>query len=227
MNRSKRVLAIVAHADDEALGCGGTLKKHSAEGDHVTVIFLTDGVGARQKSGSEKKERSDAARKAANQLGIGDLVQFDFPDNELDSVPLLSIVQTIEQAIKRVEPNIIYTHHNGDLNIDHQVCNKAAITATRPVPGNQIEALYGFEVLSSTEWAFGTSEAFCPQHFVDITEEFPRKVNSLSCYESEMREFPHSRSIEAVEALARLRGATIGVHYAEAFSVIRTINFKQ
>jgi LmbE family N-acetylglucosaminyl deacetylase len=217
------VLVIAAHPDDEALGCGGTIARHVREGDKVSAVFMTDGVGARGSSDGAK-ERGKAADMAASILGFHSVTYYGFADNQLDGVPLLEVTKAIEKAVDEVSPQIIYTHHSGDLNIDHVITQKAVLTACRPMPGNQIEAIYGFEVLSSTEWA-GPEEsvAFRPAHFVNIASDFETKMNALESYDEEMRDFPHSRSYEAVKALATYRGAQVGVAKAEAFSVIRTL----
>lgn len=219
----KRVLVIAAHSDDEALGCGGTLARHAREKDDVYALFMTDGVGAR---GDTKgaKARADAAHKAAKALGIKDIMMGSFPDNAMDCVPLLEIVQFVESAIRDIKPHVIYTHHAGDLNIDHVLTSRAVLTACRPLPGSKVEAIYGFEVLSSTEWAGpAAANAFCPAHFVNIEEDYAAKVKALKAYQMEMRTFPHPRSPQVVEALAVLRGSQAGVKRAEAFTVLRTI----
>jgi len=224
---TRTVLAIVAHSDDEVLGCGGTLARHAVEGDRVLAIFLTDGVGARVagtlKGGNDSVERETARSRAASILEIKTAAQFDFPDNRMDSVALLDIVQEIEGVAASLRPEIIYTHHSGDLNVDHRICNQAVLTAFRPIPNQTVRAIYGFEVGSSTEWQYGGSDAFRPQRFVDISETLKTKMSALRVYATEMRDFPHSRSYDAIEALAHWRGASVGVHAAEAFSVLREI----
>lgn len=223
MNTSKSILVVAAHPDDEALGCGGTIRRHVEEGDRVCVLFMTDGVSAR---GSNKgaKERNRAADLALDRLGVGSRVYNAFPDNQMDFLPLLEIVKVIEAEIKKCKPHIIYTHHHGDLNIDHALTHKAVLTACRPMPGACLEALYGFEVPSSTEWAGPTvAEAFIPAHFVNIEKTFAAKLDALKAYDEEMRPFPHPRSYEAVEALATWRGAQAGFSKAEAFTVIRSL----
>ncbi len=227
----KTVAVIAAHPDDEALGAGGTLARHAAQGDVVHAVFFTDGVGARGQK-DNASERNEAARKAAVILGIkaGNIHFLSFPDNKMDSVPLLDIVQALEKTLEPVRPQIIYTHHAGDLNQDHRVVAQAVLTACRPQPGSAAEEIYGFEVLSSTGWAGPTDtgsakpgETFAPAHYVDITAHIDAKMSALRCYDHEMRPFPHARSYEAVEALATLRGAQMGIQRAEAFTVIRQI----
>lgn len=223
---TERILVVAAHPDDEALGCGGTIARHGAEGDSVTVAFLTDGVGARNEAtggSTDSHARCAAAAKAADVLGVEPPVFLNFPDNRLDTVTLLDIVQAIEGVVRKIRPSRIYTHHSGDLNVDHRLCHQAVITATRPMPGRSVRAIYGFEVPSSTEWMFGSRCPFQPNRFVDVSAFVTAKLAALQCYEDEMRPFPHPRSARAVEALAVWRGATAGLDAAEAFTVIRQV----
>ena len=221
IQNKRKVAAIFAHADDEALGAGGALALHCKQGDDVCVIFLADGVGSRD-GASDLDERQVAAEKACKELGISDIHYLNFPDNAMDSVPLLSIVKALEALLDEISPNVIYTHHKGDLNVDHRVTHDAVLTACRPMPGSCVEAIYACEVLSSTEWASpNVGNAFIPNHFIDISSVWDHKLRALNAYSLEMRDFPHSRSIESVTALATLRGAQVGYEKGEAFSVVR------
>lgn len=216
------VLVVAAHADDEALGCGGTIVKHVEQGDKVSVVFLTDGVGARGNDDSAS-ERGYSAEKALKILGVSKTMCFDLPDNEMDSVSLLTIAKKIEGVISIEQPNIIYTHFFGDLNIDHQITNRAVLTACRPQKTCSVKEIYCFEVLSSTEWGTKAVNQFVPHKIVDITNVWDKKISALKCYEQEMRSSPHSRSYRAAEALACLRGETHGFNKAEAFYVERIL----
>lgn len=218
------LMVIAAHTDDEALGCGGTIAAHAARGDDVHAVFLTDGVGARGGAmpSWSAEHRLTAAAEAAKVMGLHSTRNFDFPDNRLDTVALLDIVQAIEDVIEEYTPEVIYTHHAHDLNVDHRICHQAVLTACRPQPGHFVRAIYGFEVVSSTEWAFSSS-GFHPRHFVDISEQRHAKIAALSCYAQEMRPPPHARAIDTVMALAQWRGATVGVDAAEAFEIIRQV----
>lgn len=216
-------MVIAAHPDDEALGCSGTLTRHTQAGDRVYILFLADGETARFEVANIDK-RSAAADAAAEIMGAEPPVFLGLPDNRLDSLPLLDVVQLLEAHIQNINPEIIYTHHGGDLNVDHRVTHQAVLTACRPMPGRNVTAIYGFETLSSTEWASPeTSPGFKPVRFVDISKHLNNKIAALKCYDDEMRPFPHSRSYEAAEHQARLRGASIGVDAAEAFSVVREL----
>lgn len=221
------VLVIAAHPDDEALGCGGTMARHAAAGEAVHVLFLADGVGARDGSGASAEalaRRTAAAAAACQALGAMAPRSAGFPDNRLDGVDLLDVVKVIEEMVKDIEPQTIYTHHGGDLNVDHRRVHEAVLTACRPQPGTSVRAIYAFEVPSSTEWSSPqTHAAFVPNRFVDISAFIDAKRKALEAYDEEMRPFPHARSMEGVEALARVRGVAVGVEAAEAFTLIREV----
>ncbi len=227
---SSKILAIVAHADDEVLGCGGTLKCHTTAGDSVHLAVLADGITSRDASYQpemrirEIKVRENAARRAAKILGLQEPSFFRFPDNRCDQVATLDLAKVVERLVAEVQPRTVYTHHAWDLNVDHQRVHQAVLTACRPLPGASVRNIYSFEVLSSTEWNFDEqSGGFRPQRFVDIAHVFEAKLRALAAYECEMRHFPHPRSHDAVTALAKLRGSTAGLTAAEAFMVIREI----
>jgi len=227
---SSKVLAVVAHADDEVLGCGGTLMRHAAEGDYVRLAIFADGVTSRHrsydadKSADEIKSRESAARQAANIMGVEEPVFLRFPDNRCDQVATLDLAKAVETLIVDFQPDTIYTHHAGDLNVDHRHVFHAVLTACRPLPATSVRNIYSMEIPSSTEWGcWHEGNGFRPQRFVDIARFFEAKLHALSAYSLEMRSFPHPRSPEAVEALAKLRGATGGLTAAEAFMVIREV----
>ena len=220
----KRIIVVAAHPDDEALGCGGTIAAEAREGAEVTVVFMTNGVGARhtREQDSQVSRRLAASRAACEILGVSRVEQLDFPDNRLDRVPLLDIVQAIEPIISDTTPSVVLTHYAYDLNVDHRVCHQAVLTACRPQAGHSVKTILSFEVASSTEWAF-SSRGFQPNYFVDISSSLETKLRALDAYSEEMRAAPHPRSPGGIEALARWRGATVGCHEAEAFSVVRMI----
>jgi LmbE family N-acetylglucosaminyl deacetylase len=220
------VLVVAAHPDDEILGCGGAMAKHAAAGDKVYTLILGEGLAARGGASDRDADRAlkESARAAARELGAIEPAFADLPDNRLDSIELLDVVRLIESKLDEVKPAVIYTHWANDLNIDHRICCQAVITAARPLPGSGVRAIYFFEVPSATEWAApNAAPPFVPTRFVDISAELPKKLRALDRYADEMRPFPHARSRESVEALARWRGASVGVAAAEAFVVGREI----
>lgn len=197
------------------------------EGRRVVIAYLTDGVGARGAFNGPSEEaanRRSAAQAAARVLGIDELHFGSWPDNRLDSIDLLEVVQHVEALVEEVSPQLVVSHHPGDLNVDHRLAGEAVATACRPLPGSSVRAISSFEVASSTEWRPpGSGQPFVPNLFVDIEQHLAAKLDALACYHEELRVFPHSRSLEAVEALARWRGASVGVAAAEAFVVQRVL----
>lgn len=218
---SKNILVVAAHPDDEVLGCGGTIAKHVSEGDDVFVIFLTDGETSRKNTSNYDVERRfTAAKKAASILKIRKTYFYQFPDNSLDTIATLDVIKVIENAIKDCHPEIVYTHSSVDLNIDHEIANKATLTACRPLPDSSVKAILTYEVLSSTGWAYNSKKFFQPNFFVDIKDFLHIKNQALACYSSEMRDLPHPRSFDSVKCLAMTRGVSIGLNCAEAFEVV-------
>lgn len=221
---SKTVLVVAAHTDDEALGCGGTIARHVAEGDIVHAVFLADGVTSRHSTTSEELEqRNVAAERAHKILGISKIYMLGFPDNRMDSVPLLDIVQKLEGVFDAVKPEVVYTHHCGDLNVDHRTSHNAVLTVCRPIPGASVKEVYAFEVLSATEWNTPGEAPFIPNVFVDISDYLETKMDALTEYGLEMRAKPHSRSLSNVSRLAEFRGNCVGRSAAEGFVLIRNL----
>jgi LmbE family N-acetylglucosaminyl deacetylase len=219
---NKSILIIAAHSDDEVLGCGGTIARHVDEGDIVNVIFISDGVGSRTNLTQKSLfDRENAALNAKNILGISNIKYLGFPDNKLDSIPILEIIKELEIAINIFQPNIIYTHHYGDLNVDHRLTHQAVLTACRPFPESLITKIYTFEVMSSTDWALTGSFQFIPNTYINITNYIEKKKQALLAYSLEMRNSPNSRSISHIVALSVHRGNIVGFEYAEAFVLIR------
>jgi len=218
------ILVVVAHPDDELLGLGGTLLKHAKAGDDISIIILGDGETSRLEKGDIDK-RKKTAKTAGRALGAKEIILYEFPDQKFDSVPLLEIIQKIEPLIYSKKPNIVYSHCPYDLNIDHRVTFQAVMTACRPGPNIPVKKLLAFETLSSTEWQVkDQTNSFCPNEYNDIGDFFDKKIDVLSIYGDELREYPHPRSIEGVKILAQYRGMEVGYKYAEAFQIIRTLN---
>ncbi|MDA9672736.1 PIG-L family deacetylase [Alphaproteobacteria bacterium] len=218
------VLVIAAHPDDEVLGCGGAIARHVQGGDSVYVAFLSDGVAARQGAEivEDARKRAEYANEASRILGVKQTFQLPFPDNKMDSVPLLDIIQELQPIFEDVDPNIIYTHFYKDLNVDHRITYQATMTIARALPNSKVSKILCFEVFSSTEWA-NEHERFSPTAYVSIEDTFQTKLEALKAYDEEMRDFPHPRSYRAIKALAEYRGAMSGLHKAEAFEVARLI----
>ncbi|MBP6924071.1 MAG: PIG-L family deacetylase [Candidatus Pacebacteria bacterium] len=218
----RRILVVVAHPDDELLGVGGTLLKHRRAGDVLTILILGDGEESRN-TGVDVPARQLMAEVVSKTLGAT-LILEQFRDNEFDTHSLLSITKVVERVVEQSKPQTIYTHHLGDLNIDHRLTAEAVLTAVRPMPGNQIEEILLFETVSSTEWQFPRSEyAFLPTVYVNIEEELEVKLALLKHYDREMRPWPHARSYEAITTLAKKRGAEVGYEAAEAFMLARQL----
>lgn len=226
---SKLILVIVAHPDDEVLGCGGTIAKHARRGDEVHCLVLGEGITSRYNqqgwaSLDELKQLKSEAKQAADILGIKRVFFRDFPDNRFDTVPLLKIVKAIEEVKQELKPDIIYTHHQGDLNIDHQITFKAVLTACRPMKNEGVREIYSFEIPSSTEWnSPDAGTYFTPNVFVDISETFSKKIDAMKAYKGESREYPHPRSPEALEIIAKRWGVSVGRELVEAFKLIRRL----
>jgi len=215
---ARTVLVIAPHGLDEALGCGGTMARHADEGDAVHVLVLF-GDG----SGRDAARRVNA-QKVAQILGAHPPRFAGFAENRSDTIPLLDIVSIIERSATELKSEIIYVSHGGNLNIDHQTSFRAAATALRPAPGLSVCSIYAYEILSSTDWApAGMGETFHPNRFVEITAQLERKIKALKTYGEEMRPVPHTRSIDTVRALARLRGGAAGFAAGEAFETVREI----
>ena len=224
----RAVLVVAAHPDDEILGCGGALARHAAGGDTVHVLIVAEGATSRDARRDPAGREAEltalktAALRAASTIGAEEPRLLGLPDNRLDALPLLDVIKPIEAVAEAVAPEIVYTHHAGDLNVDHRIVHQAVVTACRPLPRSPVRAIYAFETVSSTEWQ-SAGDAFRPQRWVDIAPFLHLKLQALEAYAAEMRPFPHARSLEAVEALARVRGAAAGLKAAECFMVVREL----
>lgn len=226
---AKRILVVAAHPDDEVLGCGATLARLAGEGHECHVLILAEGMTSRDgmpEDGWKARLQAlhDGAREAGRILGARSVELLGFPDNRMDTVPLLDVVKAVEAKLSAIKPDILFTHHAGDLNIDHAVTARAVETAARPKGGAVVAEVYSWETLSSTEWAFSRpSEAFFPNTFFAVADTLALKLEAMRAYAGEMGEFPHPRSRTAIEALARLRGSQSGLEAAEAFTLLRGI----
>jgi LmbE family N-acetylglucosaminyl deacetylase len=226
----KKIAVIAAHPDDEVLGCGGTIARRVRAGDEVVSLIIAEGVTSRDGARDSAIRASDisqmrGAAKAANlTLGVQTVEFGGLPDNRLDSMDLLDVVKLVEDFIERHKPRMVLTHAAVDLNIDHEIVSRAVSTACRPLPASQISSLLFFEIPSSTEWQTNSAKgAFWPNWYEDIGSTLDVKLEALHHYASEMRPWPHPRSYQAVEALARWRGASVGLAAAEAFALGREL----
>lgn len=224
------ILVVAAHPDDEILGVGATIAKQVAEGHKAYALILGEGQTARfdrrEDAGSRLLEELHGdTEKAAAVIGYSQVYFEDFPDNRFDSVDLLDIVKAVERRIKELAPAVIYTHHGGDLNVDHQQTFRAVLTASRPMEDCPVQEIYGYETLSSTEWNFAYGDArFCPNVFVKTEPAFfEKKLEAMRQYETELCEYPHPRSLKALTAAAEKWGSVVGGHYVEAFEAVRII----
>ncbi|MFK5986844.1 MAG: PIG-L family deacetylase [Pseudomonadota bacterium] len=225
-NEIKNILVIVAHPDDEIIGCGGTIAKHINQGDKVAVLYVADGETSRLAIETQSvaiSRRYENAENIKQLLGLQQVLFLGFADQRLDVLPFLDLVQFIEKVIFEQKPSTIYTHFSDDLNLDHQLVYRAVMTACRPVPDFFVREIYSFEVASSTEWNSSNQKTFRPNHVVDITDFLAIKQQALRIYDKEIRDFPHARSYQAIEHMAKLRGAQFGLYAAEVFQVERQI----
>ena len=221
------MLVIAAHPDDEVLGCGGTIARLIKEGFEVYTLILGEGITSRDNMRERKRREEEItelkkeAKKANKILGVKEIFFYDFPDNRFDTVPFLDIVKSIEKVKNNINPEIIFTHYEKDLNIDHQITYRAVITATRPLKEETVKEIYSFEIPSSTEWNYPLS--FSPDVFFDISTTIDIKIRALEKYKTELRKYPHPRSLEGVKLIAKNWGIKVGLEYAEAFKTIRIL----
>ncbi|BFM42309.1 PIG-L family deacetylase [Flavobacterium sp. CFS9] len=231
--RNKKIMIVVAHPDDELLGLGATFHKLINEYNVQThVVILGEGITSRADSRDIKAwERElaihrDNIKKAQLAIGYHSTSIYDFPDNRFDSVALLDIIKTVEKEKKQFNPEVIFTHHGGDVNVDHQRTFESIITACRPMKDEKVKTIITFETPSGTEWRSPTDpRQFLPNLFFSVSEsDLNAKIKGMESYEFERREYPHPRSPEALKIQAQRWGITIGTNFAEAFCLVRSIN---
>ena len=223
----KKILIVAAHPDDEVLGCFGTVARLIKEGCEAYTLILGEGKTSRDEERLAEARKDDIVElnteieRSNSLIGIKKVFVKSFPDNRFDSVDLLDIIKVISKVKEEVQPDIIFTHYENDLNIDHQITYKAVITATRPMKDECVKEIYSFEILSSTEWSYPLS--FSPDTYYDISDTIKLKIDAMKEYASELCEYPHPRSLEGIELNAKYQGLQVGNKYVESFKTIRTI----
>lgn len=219
----KRILVIAPHADDEVLGVGGTIARNIAEGNEVCVCVVTHGEEPLFSKEITEKLREETL-KAHSYVGIKRTYFLEYPAVMLEHVPRYELNGSVMKVVQEVQPDEVYLPHKGDMQKDHQIVSEAAMVAVRPKYEHKIHAVYAYETLSETEWNIpDTGNTFIPTVYKDISNYLEGKKEMLRCFTTQLAEFPNPRSLEAVEALAKYRGSTIGVKAAEAFVLIREI----
>ncbi|MBN1461183.1 MAG: PIG-L family deacetylase [Armatimonadetes bacterium] len=215
----RRVLVIAAHPDDEILGCGGALALHSRNGDEVSVLIVCEGESVRY-GAEDGVDQAACTRRAADILGISQVCELGFPDQKLDTVPSIDLIRPIEELVASFCPHVVYSQFGGDVNRDHQLLFKAVLVAARPTQKG-LETLLVFDTASSTEWSF--PRAFVPDTFVDISTTLDLKLRAMAEYDTEVREYPHPRSLESLRYRAHAWGNQVCLDAAEAFMTVRRI----
>ncbi len=220
---SENILVVAAHPDDEILGLGGTIARHISQKDEVLVSIIADAGTARYQDEKIAHVRQ-CCMKAAHSLGVSDIRFGGLEDQKLDILPILEITQWVEAILKDFKPDIIYTHHRGDINRDHQIVHEATLTAARPYAAPYVKRILCYEAPSATEWNGPYLEsAFIPNVFINISDYMEAKIKAMAEYHTELSAFPHPRSPEALRARAVLWGSVIGVKAAEPFILVREI----
>ena len=225
-------MIVVAHPDDELLGQGATMNRLISEFNVTThVVILGEGITSRSDIHDRDKWANEIMQHRQNILSAQAVIGYhsvsinDFADNRFDTVALLDIIKVIEKEKDTFNPDVIFTHHGGDVNIDHQRTFEAVVTACRPMQHERVKMIIAFETPSGTEWrAASDPRHFIPNFFVTVTEEqINAKIKGMELYDFEKRVYPHPRSPEALSIQAKRWGISIGTDYAEAFCIIRLI----
>ena len=224
----KNVLVFAAHPDDELLGVGGTVRRLADDGLVVRAIIMAEGITSRSETREEAnknelEELKEDAQRAAEIIGYKSIEFCGLPDNRMDGMELLDVIKIVSKYVEKYQPDTIFTHHHGDLNIDHQITCEAVLTACRPVGSNLVKRIYGFETPSSTEWNYTYNEPFTPNVYFDVSKTLEAKIRGMACYSSESTSYPHPRSPEALIALGKYRGSNVGFEMAEGFVLLREL----
>jgi LmbE family N-acetylglucosaminyl deacetylase len=218
-----RILVVAPHPDDEILGCGGTMIKHIEAGDEVYVCIATKGCMPLFSTESVNKTRSEALE-CHKSIGVKKTFFLDFPAAMMEKVERYEMNGKILDVIKEVQPDIVFIPHWGDMQKDHQMVADACMVALRPKYEPKVKSIFSYETMSETAWnAPNVQNEFIPNVFVDISDTLNKKIKALSVFKSQLSEFPDARSLEAVDALAKYRGALMHFKAAEAFMLIRQL----
>ena len=220
-----RVLAVSAHPDDETLGCGGTLLKHRAAGDEVHWLIVSSRTEPRW-SAAEVAQRRRQIRCVAEAYGLAGVAELGHLDAELDLVPMAALIESVDAALREVRPDTVYVVHGGDVHSDHALVHTATMSALKAfrMASLGVRRVLAYETLSSTDAAVqDRAHAFLPTVYNDITGFLERKCDVLGHYSSELQGERQPRTTSAVGALARVRGAAVGVEHAEAFVLLREL----
>jgi LmbE family N-acetylglucosaminyl deacetylase len=224
LNYMGKVLVIAPHPDDEILGCGGTIARLSQSGAAVVVAIVTRGMAPQFSDEFVANIRVEAKTSHA-MVGVTETVYLDLPAAALETVPATKLNGTLAKLVQDVRPDTLFVPFVGDIHTDHQLTFLAAMVAARPRDKYAPKRIYAYETLSETNWyAPGVTPAFVPNVFIDITEPLELKIDAFRCFESQVKIFPDERSIEAIRALATVRGASMYLKAAEAFMLIRQID---
>lgn len=217
------VLVIAPHDDDEVLGVGGTIAKHVAAGDNVYVCIVTSGVEPLFPP-EDMEVLAKETKSVHDYLGIKHTYFLGFPAAMMEDAPRYKLNGALMDVIFETKPEIVYVPHFGDMQKDHTLTVEAAMVGLRPKYAHVVKKIYAYETLSETEWNIPHAKnAFIPTVYSDISEYLDKKLHAMELYTTQLSDFPNPRSLQAVEALARLRGSTINVNAAEAFYLIREI----
>ena len=225
----KKVLVIAAHPDDEVMGLGGTIAKLSAQGVECHLLIVTDGSSSQYRGSDHLGEIIEAkkieTKNCADTLGFRSIHYGELPDMKLDTTPHVVINQVIERVIDEVQPDTVYTHFWGDVNRDHQEVYKSTLVAVRPVMGQVVKELYSYRVPSSTEWTPNKADTmFMPNYFVNIEKYAEQKYKAFACYSTELREYPHPRSVQYLRETDKAVGIRVGLLAAEEFVLLRKLD---
>ena len=220
-------LIVVAHPDDEVIGMGGTLAKLASEGVKVTVAFLSSGVGSRNHEGErEAATRKQAAVRCCETLGAVAGHFGSYPTLQFDSVPSLNLAKTVSELVARYTPDLVFTHHGGDLNVDHRLTTQAVMVACRPQPSSQVTGLYSFAVLSSSGWGHESLfPTFQPDTYINVEDHVETALAAYQHYQAEVREEPHARSVTSLRLRMQQNGRQVGLYAADAFQTLRVVSY--